>query len=272
MKKQTILGLIALAAVSILVVGCGKKAAGDSKVEKVKLGVVGENNEAWEFVKDKLKDDGIDIEIVKFSDYNQPNGALADGSLQINAFQHQLFLDNYNAEHGTKLTAIGDTYIAPLGLYSDQLKSVAEVTEGARISIPNDVTNAGRALLLLQTAGLIKIDPAAKSTPTPKDITENKLKLDISELDAAQVARSLKDVEIAIINNGLAVDAGFVPTEDSIFLEPVDANSQPYVNIIVVKDEDKDKEVYQKIVAAYQQEDTKKVIEKASKGGFVPAW
>lgn len=272
MKKKTILGLVALIAVSVLVVGCGKKATGEDKVEKVKLGVVGENNEVWESVQTKLKDDGIELEIVSFSDYNQPNGALADGSLELNSFQHQIFLDNYNTEHGTNLVAIGDTVIAPLGLYSDNLKSVEALTEGAKISIPNDVTNGGRALLLLQTAGLIKVDPAAESTPTPKDITENNLKLDISELDAAQVARSLKDVDIAVINSGLAVDAGFVPTKDSIFLEPVDDNSKPYINIIVAREEDKDNKTYQKIVKAYQQDDTKKVIEETSKGSSVPAW
>ncbi len=272
MKKRTLAGLIGLVAVSLLAVGCGKKTEDVKGSEKVKLGVIGENNEVWEDVQSRLKADGIELEIVSFTDYNQPNAALADGEIQLNSFQHQIFLDNYNEEHGTDLVAIGNTVTAPLGIYSEKIKDIKELKDGAKVSIPNDVTNGGRALLLLQTAGLIKVDPAAKSTPTPKDITENKLNLEISELDAAQVARSLKDVDIAIINNGLAIDAGLVPQDDAIFLEPIDDTSKPYINIIVAKKEDQDNELYQKIVKAYQTEDTKKVIEETSKGSSIPAW
>lgn len=272
MKKKALIGLIGLVALSVLAVGCGKKEAADKGVEKVKLGVVGENTEVWEDVQDRLKDQGIEVEIVKFTDYNQPNAALADGSIDLNSFQHQIFLDNYNTEHKTDLVAIGDTVTAPLAIYSDKIKDIKELKEGDKVSIPNDVTNGGRALLLLQTAGLIKVDSAAKTTPTPKDVTENNLNLKISELDATQVARSLQDVDIALINSGLAVDAGFVPSEDGIFLEPIDATSKPYVNIIVSTTENKDKEVFKKIVKEYQTEATKKVIDETSKGSSVPAW
>lgn len=197
---------------------------------------------------------------------------MADGSIDLNAFQHQFFLDTYNKEHGTELVSIGNTVNAPLGIYSSKLKSIEEIKSGAKIAIPNDVTNGGRALLLLQSAGLIKVDDSKGQTPTVSDITENKQNLNIEELDASQTARALDDVDASVINSGVAVDAGFVPTEDAIYLEPVDDSSKPYVNIIVVRKEDEDNSTYQKIVDAYQTDDTKKVIEETSKGSSIAAW
>ena len=189
-------------------------------------------------MKDRLKKENINLEYVKFTDYNQPNAALADGSIDLNSFQHQFFLDNYNKEHGTDLVSIGNTVNAPLGIYSNTLKDVADIKDGAKVAIPNDVTNGGRALLLLQTAGLIKVDKAKGQAPTVSDITENRKNLDISELDASQTARALSDVDISVINSGVAVDAGFNPASDAIFLEPVDDHARPYVNIIVARKED----------------------------------
>ncbi|MGX7352554.1 D-methionine transport system substrate-binding protein [Enterococcus canis] len=263
--------VVAAAALLTFAVGCSK---GEAKEENttVKLGVIGADTDVWDSVKDRLKKEGIDLEYVKFTDYNQPNAALAEGSIDLNSFQHQFFLDNYNTEHKTDLVSIGNTVNAPLGIYSDKLKDIKELQEKAKVAIPNDVTNGGRALLLLQTAGLIKVDPSKGQTPTTSDITENKLNLDISELDAAQTARALSDVDISVINSGVAVDAGFVPTKDAIFLEPVDDNSRPYVNIIAVRKEDVDNPIYQKIVDAYQTKETEKVIEETSKGSSIPAW
>lgn len=270
---------LALVAGSFLLLGsaCGnsKKTASSTSAEKevtVKLGVIGADTDVWDDVKTRLKDEGINLEYVKFTDYNQPNAALADGSIDLNSFQHQYFLDNYNEEHGTDLVSIGNTVNAPLGIYSDKIKDVKDVKKGDKVAIPNDVTNGGRALLLLQTAGLIKVDPAKEQAPTVSDITDNPLNLDISELDASQTARALQDVTISVINSGVAVDAGFTPTKDAIFLEPVDDSSRPYVNIIVARKEDTDNKVYQKVVAAYQTDATKKVIEETSKGSSIPAW
>lgn len=266
---------IAVAAVAFLALaaGCSNQGkASEAKETTVKLGVIGSDTDVWDDVKDRLKDEGINLEYVKFTDYNQPNAALADGSIDLNSFQHQFFLDNYNKEHGTDLVSIGNTVNAPLGIYSEKVKDVNELKKGAKVAIPNDVTNGGRALLLLQTAGLITVDPAKKQTPTVSDITENKLDLKISELDASQTARALSDVDISVINSGVAVDAGFTPTKDAIFLEPVDDNARPYVNIIVARKEDADNKTYQKIVDAYQTKETEKVIEETSKGSSIPAW
>lgn len=273
MKK--IIRFVVITFVAIIwLAGCsqGKADTTDKKETTVKLGIIGEDTDVWDNVKDRLKKENINLEYVKFTDYNQPNVALADGSIDLNSFQHQFFLDNYNKEHGTDLVSIGNTVNAPLGIYSNTLKDVADIKDGAKVAIPNDVTNGGRALLLLQTAGLIKVDKAKGQAPTVSDITENRKNLDISELDASQTARALSDVDISVINSGVAVDAGFNPASDAIFLEPVDDHARPYVNIIVARKEDEKNKTYQKIVDAYQTEDTVKVIEKTSKGSSVPAW
>lgn len=253
--------------------GCSQgKADTKTKETTVKLGVIGEDTDVWDDVKARLKKENIELEYVKFTDYNQPNAALADGSIDLNAFQHQFFLDNYNEEHGTNLVSIGNTVNAPLGIYSNTIKKIEEVKEGAKVAIPNDVTNGGRALLLLQSAGLIKVDPSKGQTPTISDVTENDKKLKLTELDVSQTARALNDVSLSVINSGVAVDAGFTPTKDAIFLEPVDDRARPYVNIIVARKEDETNRTYQKIVDTYQTEATAKVIEETSKGSSVPAW
>ena len=270
--------VVTVLAVLLVVTGCGSSSKNNTKDSKdgknvtVKLGVVGSDTDVWDDVQKRLKKDGINLEYVKFTDYSQPNVALDSGDIDLNSFQHQYFLDNFNKEHGTDLVSIGNTVNAPLGIYSEKIKDIKELKEGDTISIPNDVTNGGRALLLLQTAGLIKVDPAKKQAPTVNDITENKLNLKIEELDASQTPRSLQDVAAAVINSGVAVDAGYTPTKDAIYLEPVDDTSKPYVNIIVARKEDENNKTYAKIVDAYQTEETKKVIEETSKGSSIPAW
>lgn len=259
-------GLVLIVAV---LAACGSNADAD---ETVTIGVVGEDNEVWDYVVEKLEGEGISAELVKFTDYTQPNNALDQGEIDINSFQHKLFLESFNEDNETDLVSIGDTVIAPLGIYSDAITSIDEIEEGDTIAIPNDVTNGGRALLLLQTADLITVDPEAGVTPTVNDVTDNPLNLAIEELDASQTARALQDVTASIINSGMAVDYGFIPNEDSIFLEPVNDDSDPYVNIIATRAEDADNDVYQKIVEAYQAEDTIEVIAETSAGSNLPAW
>lgn len=273
MKKIIKYGLL-LVALAGVATACSKGEAkkGTGEIKTVKLGIIGDDTDVWDDVKNRLKNEGIKLEYVKFSDYNQPNSALADGSIDLNAFQHQFFLDNYNKEHGTDLVSIGNTVNAPMAIFSEKLKDIKEVKDGGEVAIPNDVTNGGRALLLLQTAGLIKVDENKGNTPTVSDITENSKNLKITELDASQTARALQDVDLSVINSGVAVDAGFNPQDDSIFVEPVDENSKPYVNIIVSRKEDENNKTYQKIVDAYQTDDTKKVIDKTSKNTSFPAW
>lgn len=270
--KKLAIGTILTAGV-LLTAACGNgnEATGE-ETTTVKLGVVGEVNQPWEYVKEQLAADGINLELVKFSDYATPNTALAEGELDLNSFQTKIFMEAFNEDHGEDLTPIGDTVIAPLGIYSSDLKDISEIKENDTIAIPNDVSNEGRALLLLQTAGLIEVDPAKGQVPVVEDVTSNPLNLTLQPLDSSQTARALEDVAASVINSGMAVDAGFIPTEDAIFLEPVTESSDPYVNAIVVRGEDKDNELYNKIVAAYQTDGTKEVIEKTSKGSSIPVW
>ncbi|WP_028273630.1 MetQ/NlpA family ABC transporter substrate-binding protein [Atopococcus tabaci] len=267
--KKSILGFVAAASLFVLT-ACGS--ASSEEAEAVKIGVVGEINEPWEYVKDQLASDGIKIELVKFTDYATPNRALADGEIDMNSFQTKIFMEDFNEDTGNNLTPIGDTVIAPLGIYSNKIGDVSEIKEGDTIAVPNDASNEGRALRLLQTAGLIEVDPSKGYKPTTADITSNPLNLKIEPLDSSQTARALDDVTASVVNSGMAVDAGFIPTEDAIFLEPVNDDSAPYVNAIVVREEDKDNELYNQIVEAYQTDGTKKVIEESSKGSSIPVW
>lgn len=259
-------GILTLGVVSVLA------ACGASEETTVKLGVVGDDTSTWDPVQEKLKEEDINLEYVKFTDYSQPNAALAEGEIDLNAFQHQVFLDNYNEEAGTDLVSIGNTVIVPLGLYSEKIEDVSEIKDGDVIAIPNDVTNGGRALLVLQAAGLIEVDPDKGITPTVSDITEYHVDIEIKELDASQTARALQDVTASIVNSGMAVDAGLDPAEDPIFSEPVDENAKPYANIIAARSEDQDNETYNQIVDAFQTDETAKHIKEKSKGADLPAW
>ena len=248
-------------------------AAKDSEKKTVKLGVVGENNEQWQPVIDALADEDVTLEIVTFADYNMPNQALADGEIDLNAFQHYAFLNNQIKEKGYDLTAIGETIIAPLGIYSQKITDVSQFAEGDKIAIPNDATNGGRSLKLLESAGLITVDPDAGYTPTVKDITDNPLSLDIIEVDAANTASLLPDVTASIINGGNAVDNGLIPSDDAIYLESVDKDSDnPYINIIVARTEDKDDELLNHIVDLYHTDKVKQVIAEQYKGSYLPVW
>lgn len=239
-----------------------------------KVGVVGTNEEAyWLDVKERLADqEGIDIDIVVFTDYNTPNDALVDGSLDLNAFQHYIFLEGYNRDKGTDLEAIAETIRAPLGIYSSKIESLDQLEDGATIAIPNDATNGGRSLLLLQSAGLLTINPEAGLEPTIIDITENPRNFKIEELDASQTARAMDDVDISIINGGMAADAGLYPQNDALYLEEITEASQPYVNIIAARQDNKDNADFQKIIAVFQTDETAVKIAEASNGANIPAW
>lgn len=281
MKNKTFLAAMTLSA-SLFLAACGNAAsdsASDSSTAdatepvKVTLGVVGEVNEPWDYVIEELKEkENIEVELVKFTDYTTPNNALAEGEIDLSSFQTEIFMDNYNRDHGTELTTIGYTVMAPLGLYSDKITDISELKDGDTIAIPNDVSNEGRALILLQTAGLIKLDPEAGLVPTTENVIENKLNLQFQTLESNQTARALQDVTASVINSGMAVDAGFIPSEDAIFLEPVTEDSKPYYNVIAALSEDVDNEVFQTILAYYQSEGTAKVIEESSKGSQFPVW
>lgn len=244
--------------------------AGMASAEDIKVGVsVGEHAEILEQVVPIAKEKGLNIDIVEFTDYVMPNQALADGDLQANIFQHKPYLDQMIADRGLELTPIGNTFTTPMGVYSSKVKSLDELAEGAKVAIPNDPTNGGRALLLLADKGLIKLKDDIGLTPTPLDITENAKKLEFLELEAAQLPRSLDDADIAVINTNYAIEAKLDPMTDAIAMEKADG---PYVNIIVVRKADENAEWAKQLVEAYHDPAIKKFIEEKYKGAVIPAF
>lgn len=285
--KKIALGL----SLVLTLTGCGNKkedtnsnssASNQAKSEdrfadakEIKIGVCCEKNEVLEDVAKRFeKDTGKKIKIVPFSDYNQPNEALNSRDIDINSFQHKKFLEDYNKSHKTDIVSVGDTLLAPMGIYSDKIKDVKEIKDGDKIAIPNDPTNGARALFLLQSAGLIEVEGKEGDAITLDNIKKNPKKLEIIELDASQTARNLTEVAASVINSGMAVDAGFIPTEDSIYLEDKDDPAKAiYVNIFAARKEDKDSKTLENFVKNYYQtEETKKLIEKETKGSEIPAW
>ncbi|WP_033368332.1 MetQ/NlpA family ABC transporter substrate-binding protein [Propionispira raffinosivorans] len=252
--------------------GCGIDASKNSDSEKsaITIGVTpGPHAEIMEEVKKVAAKEGLDIKIVEFSDYIQPNVALSNGEIDANSYQHQPFLDSQIADRGYKIESIAKTVIFPMAVYSKKLKSLSEIPDGAIVSIPNDPTNGGRALLILEKAGLLKLKENVGLSATVADIMENPQHLQIKELEAAQVALSLMDVDFAVINTNYAAQAGLVPNRDALFIED---GKSPYANVLVVRSEDKDKAVFKKLIKAYQSDEVKQFITDHFQGSGTAAW
>ncbi|MBM0046483.1 MetQ/NlpA family ABC transporter substrate-binding protein [Anaerococcus sp. mt242] len=243
--------------------------------DTIKIGVVGEKNEVWdEVIKRYEEGTGKKAELVKFSDYTQPNEALLSGDIDVNSYQHYKFLNEFNDQQGEeKIVSIGDTMLAPLGFYSNQIANLDELKDGDRVAISNDPSNGPRALFLLQSAGIIKVNGKPGESITLDDITENPKNLEFIEMDPAQTARALDDVVAAAINDNFALDSGLSPKQDAIYLEdPEDPDAKIYVNVIASRKEDKDNEAYKELVKYYQTDETKADYDKYTKGAWVPAW
>jgi len=258
--------------------GCGgdtkktdsAKPAPSAVRNSIKVGVTaGPHAEVMEAVKKVAAKDGLTIQIVEFNDYMQPNIALNQGEIDANSYQHQPFLDNQIKDRKYEITAIAQTIIFPMGIYSKKIKKLDELKPGSSVAVPNDPTNGGRALLLLEKNGLIKLNPQAGLKATAKDIVENSRNLKIKELDAAQIPRVLDDVDAAAINTNYAMVAGLVPKKDSIAIE--DPKS-PYANLIAVRTKDKDDPVFKKLVKAYHSDEVKAFVDQHFKGSVVVAW
>jgi len=233
----------------------------------IKVGVTaGPHAQIFEQVKKVAEKDGLKIQIVEFSDYVQPNAALAAGDLDANSYQHKPYLDQQIKDRGYKLVSVGYTVNYPIGLYSKKVKNLTDLKEGAKFGIPNDPTNGGRVLLVLQDKGLIKLRPEAGLKATPLDVIDNPKKLKFVELDAAQLARSLDDLDAAAINTNFALSAGLNPAKDAIAQESA---KSPYVNVIVVREQDKDKPWVAKLVKAYHSEEIRKYIQTEFKGAVL---
>ncbi|MDR2551893.1 MAG: MetQ/NlpA family ABC transporter substrate-binding protein [Treponema sp.] len=276
MTKKRIAPLaLAGLALAALVPGCAKKTPPAQAEQVVKIGVVGEELvSAWNKAAESLTGQGIKVELVNFSDYAVPNRALADGEIDLNAFQHDAFLQAEIANHGYQIGALGNTVLFFLGVYSSKIKSLEELKDGDTVVIMNDATNGGRALKVLEAAGVFTVDPSKGNLPTVGDITANPKNIKVVEVDAAQTFRTLEDPQVAaaVVNSTFVIDAGGVPLRDAIYIKPIDpVSDKPYINLVVGRTADKDNEVYKKVIASFQTDPVAQVIDRDLQGA-VPAW
>ncbi|WP_166261659.1 MetQ/NlpA family ABC transporter substrate-binding protein [Marinobacter salicampi] len=225
--------------------------------------------EILEFIKPDLEDQGVELNIKVFTDYVQPNTQVAQSRMDANFFQHQPYLESFNEGKGTSLVSVVGVHVEPFGAYSSKIESLDELEDGSTVAIPNDPTNGGRALLLLQKAGLIKLKDDSKITATPRDIAENPRNLEFYELEAATLPRILDQVALAMINTNYALEAGLNPTEDALIIE---GSESPYVNILVAREDNKDSEAMQKLADALTSEKVREFIEEEYEGAVVPAF
>jgi len=241
-----------------------------ARAETIKVGVTaGPHAQILDAVKPIAAKNGLDIQIVEFTDYVVPNAALDAGDLQANSFQNQPYLDNQKADRGYKIEAVGSTVNFPIGIYSKKHKSWEAVPQGGTLSIPNDPTNGGRVLLLLQDKGALKLKAGVGFKPTVADIIENPKKFKIVEVDAAQTARTLDDVDAAAVNTNYATQAGLDPVKDAILREDPKG---PYTNLIAVRAADKDKPWVKLLVQSYQTPEVREFVLAKFKGAVLPAW
>ncbi len=268
-RRNLIKALLSVVAATSLVASFGARA--DDQV--IRVGTVGgPDAQVWAVVQKVAKREGLNVKVIEFNDYVQPNAALDAGDLDANSFQHQPYLDSQVKQRGYKLVSAGLTYISPIGVYSKKLKSLNDLPQGAKIAVPNDPSNENRAMLLLQSKGVIKLRAGAGTNgnnATPLDVAENPKKVKLVELDAAQLPRSLSDVDAAVINTNYALAAGLQPTKDAIALEDIHS---PYANLIAVRAQDKDKPWVKKLVAAYQSDEVRQFIKSEFKGSMVPSF
>jgi D-methionine transport system substrate-binding protein len=238
--------------------------------ETITVGVTaGPHAQILEAVKPIAASKGLDIKIVEFTDYVVPNAALEAGDLQANSFQNQPYLDNQKADRGYKIEAVGLTVNFPIGIYSKRHKSWDAVPEGSTLSIPNDPTNGGRVLLLLQEKGVLKLKAGVGFKPTVADIVENPRKFKIVEVDAAQTVRTLDDVDAAAVNTNYATSAGLDPVKDAILREDPKG---PYTNLIAVRAADKDKPWVKLLVESYHTPEVREFVLSKFKGAVLPSW
>ena len=272
--KKTVWALAGLLALGALVAGCSgeKKEAAQSSDKKVVLKVGATpvpHAEILNEIKPLLAKDGIDLQIIEFTDYVKPNLSLNDKEIDANFFQHEPYLKKFAADRKLDLVNLVAVHIEPMGVYSEKLKDIKSVPDGAKVAIPNDPTNGGRALNILAKAGLIKLKDGVGISATVGDIVENPKNLKITEAEAAMLPRTLDDVDLAVINSNFAMEAKLNPTKDALFIEPKDS---PYANIVAVRKGDENRKEIQALKKALTSPEVKKFIEEKYKGAVIPAF
>ena len=267
MKKKAIGILLTAALIAGVFSGCGSKS--DDKTIKVGACVT-PHAEILNSVKDKLAEEGWDLEVVEYNDYVLPNTALEDGELDANYFQHKPYLDDFNEENGTHIVGVANVHFEPMAIYAGKTASLDEVADGASVAVPNDTTNEARALLLLEAQGLISLNEDAGVQATVLDITDNPHNLEIKELEAAQVAKSIQDVDFAVINGNYAIEAGLT---DPLAVEASDSlAAETYANLIAVKEGNEDSEKTKALVNAVLSDDVRDYINENYEGAVVPVF
>ncbi len=279
MKKKLSILLALLLVVCLVFAACSKTeddapADDDSTAEPVtfKVGAsITPHAEVLEAARADFEAKGYKLEIIEYTDYVQPNLALESGDLDANYFQHQPYLDGFNADHDTHIVTVGTVHYEPIGIYAGKTAALADLPDGAVIAVPNDGTNEARALLLLEQEGLIKIKEGAGLTATVLDIEDNPKNLNIVEMEAAQLARTLADVDMAVINGNYAIEAGLVVGEDAVAVEDASSTAaQTYANAIVVKEGNENNEAVQALIAALKTDAVRSFIEETYEGAVVP--
>ena len=274
MKKALLAFGAAAVAATLIFTGCGSEKkeadAPQAKTEIVVGATAGPHAEVVEAAAKEAEKNGLKVTVKEFSDYMTPDQALEDGDLDIAVYQHKPFMENFNKQKDAHLTDIGRAILMRMGIYSNRVKDVNDLPDGAVISIPNDPTNEGRGLQLLEKAGLIKLAEGAGNKATPADIIENPKHFEFRELEAAQLPRSLDDVDASVITMNYVMSAGLSPKDQGIFLE--DKDNPLAVMIIAVREKDKAEPAYAKFVKAYQSDSVKKFIAETYKGTIEPAW
>jgi D-methionine transport system substrate-binding protein len=271
MKKKWGL-LLSIGLIFSFLVACGGQPSGDKKLSDNKLVVgvtAGPHEQIMEKVKEVAKKDGLDIEIKVFTEYVTPNVALAEKDLDANSFQTIPYLEQFKKDRKLDITKVFNTVTFPMGIYSDKIKNIKDIPNGAKLGVPNDPVNEERALKLFEKAGVIKLKPDTSKHLTPKDIVQNPKNVQFVELEASQIPRQLNELNAAAINTNFAIEHGFVPTRDSIFMEGKDS---PHVNVVAVRTKNQNDPVLKKFEKAYRSPEVKQFIEKEFKGSVLPSW
>jgi D-methionine transport system substrate-binding protein len=279
MVKKISVGLVlGVLCASLVFAGGGKQSGGQTAAGAtvVKIGVMGEELRAvWTKAAEIAAKDNVKIELVVFSDYAVPNRALNDGDIDLNSFQHDAFLQNEIKNQKYEIQSVGNTVIFFLGVYSKKIKNLNELKSGDTLVIMNDATNGGRALKVLESAGVFKLDPSKGNAPTVRDIVDNPKNIKVVEVDASQTWRTLDDpvVAAAVVNSNFVIDAGGNPARDAIFIKPIDpVGDKPYINLVAARIKDKDNAAYKIAVKAFQTAEVATVLEESLKGTALPAW
>ncbi|HLR70093.1 MAG TPA: MetQ/NlpA family ABC transporter substrate-binding protein [Pseudogracilibacillus sp.] len=268
-----------LVTVVIALVACGNETSDETTTAEnsdegeaysLNVGVTaGPHEEVMEKVKEVAADNGLDIELTVFTDYVMPNIALDEGDIDANSFQHKPYLDDFKEERNLDIIDVANTVNFPMAIYSEEISDVEQVQDGDKLGLPNDPTNAAHALFVFEEAGLITLKEDAGNTASIKDIEDNPLNLEFIELEAAQIPLHLDEVVAAAINTNYAIENGFTPTEDAIYIE---SNDSPWVDLIAVRTEDQDSPAVQKLIEAYHSDEVKEFVEEEFQGSLIPTW